>query len=176
MTEFVRDAAVTAAIFGFFAASWFGWAQDQPPQRWRVWLIAGSAGSLIVAIAGGLLAWRNWSTGTVFDRQTSIVFGVVVAVEVLLAAIGVAILTRRGRSDLVATWIALIVGLHLYPLAPLFESPLLYLTATVITVGALTSLPLARAKGTTASTYTGLITGSTLVGTALICLVVVIGR
>jgi len=31
-SEFVRDAAMTAAIFGFFSAGWDGWAQDDPPQ------------------------------------------------------------------------------------------------------------------------------------------------
>jgi hypothetical protein len=25
--EFLRDAAATAAVFGFFASAWFGWAQ-----------------------------------------------------------------------------------------------------------------------------------------------------
>ena len=29
--QFVRDAAMTAAIFGFFSAGWCGWAQDDPP-------------------------------------------------------------------------------------------------------------------------------------------------
>jgi hypothetical protein len=25
--EFLRDAAATAAVFGFFASAWFGWAR-----------------------------------------------------------------------------------------------------------------------------------------------------
>jgi hypothetical protein len=68
---FVRDAAATAAVFGFFAASWFGWAQDNPPKPWRRPLIAGSILSLLTAAAGGLLTWRHWTDGTVFDADTS---------------------------------------------------------------------------------------------------------
>jgi hypothetical protein len=32
--EFSRDAIAAAAVFGFLASAWFGWAQDQaPPSR-----------------------------------------------------------------------------------------------------------------------------------------------
>lgn len=55
--EFIRDAAATAAIFGFFASSWFGWAQENPPAAWRHWLIAGAILALLVAIGGGVLTW-----------------------------------------------------------------------------------------------------------------------
>jgi hypothetical protein len=41
--EFLRDAAATAAVFGFFAAR-------------RNALVAGSAVSLLTAVGGGLLA------------------------------------------------------------------------------------------------------------------------
>jgi len=30
----LRDAAMTALILGFFASSWFGWAQERPPAAW----------------------------------------------------------------------------------------------------------------------------------------------
>jgi hypothetical protein len=57
-TDFVRNVAATAAIFGFFASAWFGWAQEDPPAQWRPWLIAGSIMALATALAGGLLTWR----------------------------------------------------------------------------------------------------------------------
>lgn len=173
MTEFARDAAVTAAIFGFFAAGWFGWAQDDPPPGWRRWLTAGSVVSMLVAIAGGILAWSNWSSETAFDRGTSIAFGIIVVIEVLLSAIGAVVLTRRGRGDLVAPWIALIVGIHFFPLAPLMEFPLLYVTAAAVTVGALVAVPVARARDAAPSAYTGLFAGSALLATAIVCVVFV---
>lgn len=174
MTEFARDAAVTAAIFGFFAAGWFGWAQDDPPTGWRGWLTAGSVVSMIVAIAGGVLAWLNWSSATAFDRGTAITFGIIVVIEVALSAIGAVVLTRRGWSDLVAPWIALIVGIHFFPLAPLLEFPLIYVTATAVTIGAVIAVPLARAKKAAPSAYTGLFAGAALLATALVCVAAVI--
>jgi hypothetical protein len=50
ITDFVRDAAATAVIFGFFASAWFGWAEENPPAKWRVWLIAGSIIGLATAL------------------------------------------------------------------------------------------------------------------------------
>jgi hypothetical protein len=48
----LRDAAMTALILGFFASSWFGWAQERPPAAWRSPLIAGMVLSLAVSAAG----------------------------------------------------------------------------------------------------------------------------
>jgi hypothetical protein len=106
---FVRDAAATAAVFGFFAASWFGWAQDDPPKPWRRPLIAGSILSLLTAVAGGLLTWRHWTDGTVFDADTSRTFGVVVGVLVTLAAV-VAVPLARSRSLAVSAVTGLAAG------------------------------------------------------------------
>ena len=107
---FVRDTAATAVVFGFFASAWFGWAQDAPPADWRGWLGAGSVLSLLTAAAGGVLAWRHWSDGTVFDADTSRTFGIVVGIEFALAGIGAAVLAARRRGELIAAWVALVVG------------------------------------------------------------------
>jgi hypothetical protein len=114
-TEFVRDAAATAAIFGFFGSVWFGWAQEHPPKSWRPWLLTGSVVSLLTMLAGGLLVWRHRSDGSAFDEHTSKTFGVVVGIEVVLAGLGAVVLGARGRRDVVPVWIALVVGIHLFP-------------------------------------------------------------
>ena len=49
--QHARDAAATAAVFGFFGSAWFGWAQDSPPQAWRWALAVGSILSLLVCAA-----------------------------------------------------------------------------------------------------------------------------
>jgi len=166
MAEYLRDAAMTGAVLGFFASAWFGWAQEAPPRTWRRWLIAGSILALITAAIGGILAWQNWATGTALDRDTARTFGVVVGLEFLLAVIGAVALTRRRRGDLVAPWVALVVGLHLFPLAPLFGYPILYVPATLVTTGALVSIPVARARGVAISAVTGAICGSALLASA----------
>jgi hypothetical protein len=101
--EFLRDAAATAAVFGFFASAWFGWAQDEPPRAWRKALIAGSILSLLTAIGGGVMTWRNWSGSTAFDADTSRTFGLVVGVEVALAGIGAAVLRLAAPRAIAAT-------------------------------------------------------------------------
>lgn len=174
MAEYVRDAAMTAAVLGFFASAWFGWAQENPPQAWRKWLVGGSVLSLITAAIGGAVAWRNWETGTALDRDAAMTFGIVVGLELLLSVIGAVVLTRRHRGDLIAPWVALIVGLHLFPLAPLFDYPFLYVPATLVTVGAIVSVPLARRGGVATSAVTGVLSGMALVGSALLSVVAAI--
>jgi hypothetical protein len=68
-------------VFGFFATTWFGWAQEGPPRGWRKLLIAGSVAAAIVLVAGALLTWRHWSDGTAFTAETSRTFGIVVGLE-----------------------------------------------------------------------------------------------
>jgi hypothetical protein len=176
MAEYVRDAAMTAAVLGFFASAWFGWAQESPPQPWRKWLVVGSVLSLITAAIGGTVAWRDWETGTALDRVAAMTFGMVVGLELLLSVIGALVLMRRHRGDLIAPWVALIVGLHLFPLAPLFDYPFLYVPATLVTVGAVVSVPLALKSGVATSAVTGALCGMALIGSALFSLVAAISR
>jgi hypothetical protein len=172
--EFVRDAAATATVFGFFASSWFGWAQEQPPATWRKWLIAGSILSLLVAIAGGVLTWQYWADGTAFNPQTGRTFGLIVGIEFTIAGIGAGVLARLGKAELIAPWIALVVGVHFWPLGPLLHYPLLYAVAVLVSLAALVAVPLARAQSITVSAVTGLATGIMLLAAALFSLVTVI--
>ncbi|MEZ4736462.1 MAG: hypothetical protein R3E79_55960 [Caldilineaceae bacterium] len=174
IAEFTRDAAATAAIFGFFAASWFGWAQEKPPTAWRNWLIAGAILSLLVMIAGGWLTWQYWSTATAFNPQTGRTFGIIVGIEFALAGIGAGVLAVRGKPAFIPAWIAFIVGVHLFPLAPLLKYPLLYVTAALVTIVALIAIPLAQAQSVPVSAVTGIGTGIVLVATALFSLMTVI--
>jgi hypothetical protein len=170
MTEHIRDAAATAVVFGFFASSWFGWAQEAPPARWRPRLVAAAVAALLTAVAGGLLTWRHWTDGTAFDRDTSIAFGVVVAVEVGLAGLGSAVLALIRRAALIPAWIAVVVGAHFVPIAVLIDYPFLHVVAVVVTVGAVAAVPLARRRGIAISAVTGAVTGTALLAAALVSL------
>jgi hypothetical protein len=172
--EYVRDAAATAAIFGFYASAWFGWAQERPPPGWRNRLILGSVVSLLVMMAGIAFAWLHWSDGTAFNPATGQTFGIIVGIEFAVAGLGAGVLTMRRRADLVPAWIALVVGLHLFPLAPLLRYPLLWLVATLVTVVALAAVPLARATSLPVSALTGAATGVTLGAAAVFSLASVI--
>jgi hypothetical protein len=162
---------MTAAIFGLFGTVWFGWAQEAPPSRWRPWLGAGSVVSVLTAIGGGMLAWRHWHDGTVFDAKTSPVFGIVVAVEFILAGVGAAILGRRGRKELIVSWVALVVGLHFLPLAWFLHFPLLGVMGVVMAVAAVAGGPVAKSRKLATSAVVGAACGLILVATGLLSLV-----
>ena len=173
-TEFARDAAATAAIFGFFGSVWFGWAQEDPPKPWRPRLLVGSIASLVTMVAGGLLVWRYWNDGTVFDEDTSKTFGVIVGIEFVLAGIGAAILIARGRKDVIPAWVALVVGLHLFPVAVITASPMTHVVAALVTIAALAALPVARSRSLPVSATTGSGAGTALLSGALFFLVTVL--
>jgi hypothetical protein len=170
LTDHVRDFAGTAAVFGFFAASWFGWAQEGPPPRWKPLLVTGSVLSMVVAVAGGLLLWRLWDRGTAFDDTTGPRFGIVVGLEVGAAALGAVLLAVRRRAELIPAWVALVVGVHLFPVAAILDYPLMHLVATDVTVAALAAVPVARRRSIAVSAATGLPTGSVLLAGGLVSL------
>jgi hypothetical protein len=169
--EFVRDAAATAAIFGFFGSMWFGWAQEHPPKTWRPWLLTASVLSLVTMLAGGLLVWRRWSDGTAFDADTSKTFGVVVGIEVVLAGVGAAVLAGRGRKELIPVWIAFVVGVHLFPVAEIIGYPLIHVVAALVTIAALAAIPVARSRSLPVSATNGVGVGTVLLAGALFSLV-----
>lgn len=164
---FTRDAAATAAIFGFFASVWFGWAQEQPPDTWRRWLIAGAVLSLTTAVAGGVVTWQKWFDGTAFNPASGRLFGIIVGIEFAVAGLGAWALISRHRAELVSAWVALVVGIHFIPLAGLLQYPLLYLVAGLMIAVALAAAPLARARGVAVSAITGAGAGVVLLATAI---------
>lgn len=169
--EFVRDAAATAAILGFFASSWFGWAQECPPGGWRKRLGAGSIASLLTAVAGGVLAWQHRSDGTVFDAGTSRAFGVVVGVEFATAGLGAALLAARRKKDLIPAWVGLVVGVHLFPVSWLLNDPLVAVVAVLVTLVSLAAVPVARSRSLAVSAVTGAANGVVLLTAALVSMV-----
>ena len=169
--KYLRDAAAAGAVLGFFASSWYGWALGDPPTGWRWWLIAGAVASWLVTIGSGVIVWRHWSDGTVFDAATSRRFGAVVAGEFALAGLGAWGLTALGHAELVAPYIALVVGLHFFALAPLLHIPMLFVVALGITIGVPVALLVARGGTVAMSVTTGVVTGSILLLAAVASLV-----
>jgi len=169
-----RDAAATVVVCAFFASAWFGWAQDSPPRAWVVPLAVASVGSVLLAVLGALLTWQRWTDGTALDRETAQAFGVVVAVEVVVAGVGAAVLSRSGQGEYTPVWIALVVGVHFIPLAPMLEYPLFYLVAAGVVVAAVVGVPVARSAELPLSAVTGVGTGSVLLAAALFSLATVV--
>lgn len=162
-TEFIRDAIMTTAIFGFFAMGWFGWAQENPPKRWVIPLAVASVVSGLLAITGAILAYLNWTAPSVLsDGEGMKVYGIVVGIEVLLAAAGAIFLKVRGLQRFTCPWVSLVVAVHFFALAGLFRDPWFHALAAIGTVFAIASIPLAKRFNLTISAVCGALTGSLL--------------
>jgi hypothetical protein len=164
---FIRDAAMTAVVFGFFASSWFGWAQEAPPATWRRWLGAATVLSLITAAGGGIVAWRHWSSGTAFDDVTGRAFGVVVGIEFGAAAVGAVMLALNRRAEWIPVWVAFVVGAHLFPVAAIMDYPAVHVAGALVTVAAVTAVPWSRARSLQPSAAVGPLAGTALLAVAL---------
>jgi hypothetical protein len=164
---------MTAAIFGFFSMSWFGWALEAPPPRWRRPIIAGLIAGGVVCALGVVLAVRNWTGGTVFDESVDRTFGIVVGIEFAAAGIGAGLLGAFKRPAWIPVWIALVVGLHMFPVAALLHYPVIHVVGVLITVAAVAALPVARARELPPSAVVGPLTGVTLLAGALYSLITI---
>jgi hypothetical protein len=63
-----------------------------------------------------------------------------------LAAVGAAVLRARSTRDAIPAWIALVVGLHLFPVAAIIGYPLIHVIGALITAAALAAVPIARSQ------------------------------
>jgi hypothetical protein len=169
-TDFVRDTFATALIFGFFGMAWFGWAQEAPPQSWRKWLAAGSVLSFLTCLTGGILTYVHRADSTVFTGSTSRSFGIVVGIEFGLAAIGAVLLAVLKRTELTPVWIALVVGVHLFPVAHLLRYPMIHVVGALVTIAAVVAIPVARRRSLKPSAVVGPGAGVALVAGALFSL------
>ena len=83
-----RDRGMTALILGFFGFVWFGWGQADASSGLRVALAVGGALALLVAVAGGVQAFRSpVSDSALHDRRARRRYGLIVGVEFALAGV-----------------------------------------------------------------------------------------
>lgn len=163
-----RDNAMTALILGFFASSWFGWAQERPPAAWRPLLIGGALLSVAVAVVGAVLAWRNWSGGSALSEPGAMRhYAIIVGVEFGVAAAGAAGIAAWGRSEYIAPWICLVVGAHFVPMAPALENPSLIVLGVLMVAIAVAAVAVSRRTGLAPSALTGVGAGVALLGFAV---------
>src|SRR5450755_546718 len=163
-----RDSAMTALILGFFASSWFGWAQDNPPPTWRSPLIVGALLSLVVAVVGAMLAWRNWSAGSSLREPGAMRrYGIIVGVEFGVAAAGATGIAVWGRPEYIAPWICLVVGVHFLPIAPVLKNPSLVALGVLLVAVAVAAVVVSRRTGLAPTALAGVGAGVALLGFAV---------
>jgi len=136
-----RDRGITALILGFFGFVWFGWGQADASAGLRVALAVGGVLALLVAVAGGVQAFRSpASDGTLHDRRAWRRYGLIVGVEFALAGAGAAALAAVGQSDYIPVWVCAVVAVHLFPLASVLRDRLLVALGMLLAAVALAAL------------------------------------
>jgi len=175
LTDFLRDALFTTAWFGLMTCVWLGWAQEDPPKRWRGWLGAGSGVGIALALGFGAWTGFNWRTDSSLDGRYEW-FGLFVLAEVVLAGVGCWLLARRGRSRWMAWWVALVVAGHFIPLA-WFLSDISIAVVGVVQLALLIGLVprLRRSTGTT-SALVGAVMGASLLTYAVVNAAILLPR
>jgi hypothetical protein len=68
-------------------------------------------------------------------------------------------------------WIALVVGVHLLPVAVLIAYPLVHVVAALVTAAALAAVPVARARSLPVSAVNGLGVGTALLASSVASLI-----
>lgn len=176
LAEFPLNQAFTTAWFGLMTIVWLGWAQEAPSPRLRGLLGAGSVVGIALAALFGYAVYARWSDGSVLAGREAW-FGVLVAVEVVVAGVGAVILARRGQGRWAAWWVALTVALHFIPLGlAILGDWSVAALGIVQTVGLLLLIgPLRRREGPT-SAVVGPFMGATLFVFALAGAAVYVAR
>lgn len=88
------------------------------------------AGSLIRA--SRKLTNQGMKSDARFSKQLKVKFNLIFAAEGIAIFIAVAICNAIGHSELIPILIAIIVGIHFFPLAPLFQVKLYYITGALL--------------------------------------------
>lgn len=157
------DGQLTALILGFFAAAWFGWAHGGAPATWSIPLTVGSLASLAVAVLGGVRTWRQRHCLTAAnDRAASRRYGIIVGNTYLVIALGAVALGTTGHAAYVAPWVASVVGVHFWGLAPVLKDRTLIPLGVIVVAVALCAVVLASSTSMPASVITGAGTGTAL--------------
>jgi hypothetical protein len=166
-----RARGLTAVILGFFAASWFSWANADAPDGLPVWLTVGSVASLAVAVGGLVLAIRSpASSGAIWDRSGNRRYGIIVGIEFALAFVGSAVLGASGQSLYIPAWVCAVVGIHFLPLAPVLHDRGLVPLGILMTLVGVAALVVGLMSDVAPSTVAGLGAGVLLLGYAALAL------
>lgn len=175
-TEYLRDQCFTTAWFGLMTMVWFGWAQEDPPRSWRGWLGAGSVLGVILFGLFLFLTVRNWGGATALEGKYAW-FGVLTAIEVVVALVGAIVLWRRGRKRWMAWWVAFVVALHFVPLGWVLLDDVSIVAAGIVQAVLLVALlPMLRRAEYPTSRVVGPVMGGTLLLYALVSGALVLAR
>ncbi|MFT8470130.1 MAG: hypothetical protein ABF661_04235 [Oenococcus sp.] len=162
--NFIRDHTMYAAIFGFFAFVWFGWAQENPRPEWRWWLAILSIVALGIAIWGGILSVYHWHDASALSEGKNFVWYLIFFyAELLFAVIGVILLVYLKQMSWTVVWVSAVVAIHFIALAFVFQDSGLFILAAAMLLITLLAHPIATYFQVANSAITGIGNGSLLI-------------
>ncbi|WP_163103225.1 hypothetical protein [Peribacillus alkalitolerans] len=157
----IPGAAVRGTASGVFFMAFFGtlWAYTgiMGLQGWGVpWLLVATVIIGIALFIGGVSLIRasreltNQVSKTDLRRgkRTRFWFNIIFAAEGLAIAITITVCNATRHTELIPVLIAIIVGVHFIPLAPLFQVRLYYFTGALLCLLAIITLMFVPAKVT----------------------------
>jgi hypothetical protein len=144
----LRGVASGVLFMAFFGTLWAcigiaglqGWGL---PWLLLAALLVGSvffAGGMRLIRASSRLTGQVTSANDQYWKKARRWFGIIFATEGLAMGVTSAICGATGHFDLMFPLVALIVGIHFFPLAPLFRMPTHYLTGALLCLLALGTL------------------------------------
>lgn len=146
--DFARSVAMGALNLTIFGAIWALAALGNwpPAPAWSFAAVALVAAILAVVSIGRLVAAGKLPATSVDqqdvqqEQRARTWFTVIFGVQALLIAVAVFGLVRLERPALIPVVVAVIVGLHFWPLARLFQTPLYWFTGVLLLLCAAASL------------------------------------
>lgn len=145
----LKASARGGLICALFGSAWMYWAVAFSGHPTPIWFSAVSLPAITLTIWAILriLAFRHllssaadlqhWRTSRKFLWIDSVV-------EWVLVGVGTFLLSRIGRYDLIPQLFGLIIGLHFFPIAKVFQLPRYYWVGATMIAGEISSLFIPR--------------------------------
>lgn len=166
-----RDGEMTAFILAFFALAWFGWGSADASAELSVALSIGSSAALAVGVLAAFRVCHRPSTGHALgDQAVRRRYFAIVAIEVVAAGVGGALLGVNSAGAYIPVWVCAVVGLHFVALATVLNAPPLRSLGVAVTTVAAAALVVGVSTAVAPSSVTGGGTGIVLLGFAIMTL------
>jgi hypothetical protein len=144
---YVLGIATAPLFMAFFGSAWWGFGSDGVQTALSggnivFFVVLGIA--VVVLLSGSVLLIQSAlrlprdtspeakAYGMAQGRRYGKWFGIVFGLEIVIISIGNIILYIAHHAEFVTPFMAIVVGLHFLPLAPLFHIRLYYLTGTLM--------------------------------------------
>lgn len=147
LRAYIMGLASAGFIMAFFGAAWWGWGVGDiqgvfPGETVAFFIMLALA--TIILVSGGILLSRaarrlpqdtssaGKARGAAEGRRYGRTFGLVFGLEIVIIALGSILLNVFHHPEFLLPFVAIVVGLHFFPLAALFYVRLYYVTGALL--------------------------------------------